>query len=307
MNETRTNLLEVSVFMPYFNAERTIRHAILSALFGSLPPKKLIIVDDGSRPESSSALERIIDEIASPKVRVISHSRNRGGGAARNTACEAANSEWLFCLDSDNLMSHRLLEELARVAQNSEISNLSVAPQNLVYFTGETGRISHLWDFRRAEITREHILRSASNPNSGGNYLFSKASFEIAGGYPTLLGSLDTFGFGFRQVLSGGRMLIAPGARYFHRLSQDSYWMRESAKSGAIRSQRAKSLILESAEFISPKEMRRLFLRSNQAKWFDNLGKGRARKSGATVVSGVAIPLEAFEAWQSELSGLLNA
>jgi glycosyltransferase involved in cell wall biosynthesis len=299
-------MIDVSAFIPYFNAHETVKAAIDSLRSSTVPPKEIIVVDDGSEKNSRYLLEQIIDGYSSPSIRLISHRMNRGGGSARNTACEAATFNWLFCLDADNLVSSSLIESLSNSAQESTQSNVAITPQHLVYFNSETGRVSHSWDFGVGPITRSMILNSPSNPNSSGNYLFDRKSFEEAGGYPTRLGSLDAFGFGFRQVLSGTLMRVAPGSHYFHRLSADSYWMRESRDASLARAMRAKSLLLESAGILTPSEIAKLFRSRNQAKWFLKLGAGRQRKFGAKVVSGPELESSTLTKWQSGLSELLG-
>lgn len=299
-------MIDVSAFIPYFNAHDTVKAAIDSLRSSTVPPKEIIVVDDGSEKNSRYLLEQIIDDYSSPSIRLISHRMNRGGGSARNTACEAATFNWLFCLDADNLVSSSLIESLSDSAQEITQSNVAITPQHLVYFKSETGKVSHSWDYGLGRITRPRILNSPLNPNSSGNYLFDRESFEQAGGYPTRLGSLDTFGFGLRQVLSGTLMQVAPGSHYFHRLSAGSYWMRESHDATLVRAIRAKSLLLESAGGLTPREISRLFRSRNQAKWFSKLGKGRQRKFGATVLSGAELASATLAKWQDELSALLR-
>ena len=49
-----------------------------------------------------------------PRIRLIRHEQNRGGGAARNTGVRASVNEWIFNLDADNVIHgdliHRLLD-----------------------------------------------------------------------------------------------------------------------------------------------------------------------------------------------------
>lgn len=298
-------MLDVSAFIPYYNAHETIRSSISSLLSGSLKPKEIVIVDDGSDKESAYALEKVVESFTTPAIRLLRHRQNRGGGAARNTACESASHDWLFCLDSDNLASRSLLRNLVEIAYSSKMENLAVAAQFLVYFKSKSGEVSHYWDFGSAGITRDRILNSPGNPNSSGNYLFDRKSFEVSGGYPTTLGSLDAFGFGFRQLISGTTMLVAQNSHYFHRLSDQSYWMRESRESEVVRALRAKSLLLESAGKITPREVSRLFRHPNQAKWFLNLGSGKQGAFGAAVISSHDMDPVKNAIMQEELGQLL--
>ena len=96
----------VSVIIPSYNRKDTLTRAIRSVLSQSLPPLEIIVVDDGSTDETNEVDFRGID----PRIRVIRHPTNRGGGAARNTGIDAAQGDWIAFLDSDDVWLERKLE-----------------------------------------------------------------------------------------------------------------------------------------------------------------------------------------------------
>ena len=98
----------VTVAMPCFNDGRFIEEAIDSVR--EREPVALIVVDDASDdPTTTSVLERL----ESSGVTVLRHDRNRGAAAARNTALAAAETRFLFTLDSDDVAMEGALAKLA--------------------------------------------------------------------------------------------------------------------------------------------------------------------------------------------------
>ncbi len=106
----------VSVVMPVFNAQETLRRSIDSVLQQTYTALELIVVDDASGDDSS----RIIDEYADRDARVRVHRQeaNAGVAAARNVAIVAARGSHIAFLDSDDWWHPRKLElQLAQMRQ----------------------------------------------------------------------------------------------------------------------------------------------------------------------------------------------
>lgn len=89
-------LPSVSVIVPVFNAAGILRTTFPSWLSQDYPAEWLL-VDDGSTDETPALLASLADE----RTRVLTHPRNRGRAAARNTGIAAATGEVLLFLDAD--------------------------------------------------------------------------------------------------------------------------------------------------------------------------------------------------------------
>lgn len=87
---------DVSVVIPAYRAARTIRRAIESVLRGTLRPREIVVVDDGS-PDPTATVARASD----PCVRVL-RQPNAGAAAARNRGLDAAQGAYLAFLDADD-------------------------------------------------------------------------------------------------------------------------------------------------------------------------------------------------------------
>lgn len=96
----------LSVIVPVYNTEKTLRRCVDSLLrqdYGSL---EILLIDDGSTDGSAA----LADEIArnAPCVRVF-HKPNGGLSDARNYGVERAGGEYLAFVDSDDELTRGLL------------------------------------------------------------------------------------------------------------------------------------------------------------------------------------------------------
>jgi glycosyltransferase involved in cell wall biosynthesis len=86
----------LSVVMPCFNERATIEE-IAARVLASPFTAELLIVDDGSIDGTAEALAKLDD----PRVRVLTHERNRGKGAALRTGFAAVTSDFVIVQDAD--------------------------------------------------------------------------------------------------------------------------------------------------------------------------------------------------------------
>lgn len=100
----------VSVVIPAWNRERVIAEAVDSALRQSLPPREVIVVDDGSTDGTAEALARYGSRIT------VLRQANAGVSAARNAGIARARGDWVAFLDSDDVWTPERLALLARDA-----------------------------------------------------------------------------------------------------------------------------------------------------------------------------------------------
>jgi len=87
-----------SVIVPAYNAEAYIQEAIESVMRQDYDRWELIVVDDGSTDKTRERVE----SFSSGRIKFIQQA-NGGEAAARNTALEHANGEFLAFLDADDV------------------------------------------------------------------------------------------------------------------------------------------------------------------------------------------------------------
>ncbi|MBS6161162.1 MAG: glycosyltransferase family 2 protein [Firmicutes bacterium] len=99
--------MKVSIVMPAFNVEKTIKTAVDSVLQQSYRNLELIVVDDGS----SDCTRRILEDIkkTDSRLKVIT-IENSGVSTARNIGIAQCTGEMLAFVDSDDTMQTNMIE-----------------------------------------------------------------------------------------------------------------------------------------------------------------------------------------------------
>lgn len=98
----------VSIIMPAYNAERTIKESIQSVLNQTYTNWELLVIDDGSADSTGE----LVREVAARdrRVKLINNQANLGVVATRNHGLVEASGEYIAFLDSDDLWKPKKLE-----------------------------------------------------------------------------------------------------------------------------------------------------------------------------------------------------
>jgi len=275
----------VSFFMPAYNCAETVQESVESIMDGNFSPgDELVIVNDGSSDNTEEALQELVEKY--PEIRIFTHSRNKGGGAARNTAIEHCRHSLLFCLDSDNILVPRSIPKLKKFLEDTGAD--AAAFQELYYFQESKEIITHKWTFNEGVITLADCLTGSVTPGASGNYMFTKESWLGTGGYPEFTGALDTWGFAFWQLATGSKMRVMPDSFYYHRYGHDSYWMRD--KRSGDTSLKVLQLIIPFLALICENDIDYMMSREGRYTWFEQREKRPIRlQSGVEGRSGVVV------------------
>lgn len=98
----------VSVIMPVFNAERTMRQSIESVLQQSEMRLELVLIDDASTDKSAILITEYAHKDS--RVKTLRQPANAGVAEARNAGIRAASGRYIAFLDSDDWWHPRKLE-----------------------------------------------------------------------------------------------------------------------------------------------------------------------------------------------------
>ncbi len=96
----------ITVILPVYNREQTIRRALDSILFQSCPPEEIIVVDDCSTDGTGKILQSYGNNITT-----IPLSENMGPAHARNEGVKQAKTDWIAFMDSDDCWEKKKLED----------------------------------------------------------------------------------------------------------------------------------------------------------------------------------------------------
>jgi teichuronic acid biosynthesis glycosyltransferase TuaG len=97
------NAKKFSVIIPCYNETHKLKRAVDSCVNQTTLPYEVIIVDDGSTPETQRVVEEISREYASKNVSCFFFKKNGGVSGARNKGMEIATGDFYCFLDSDDI------------------------------------------------------------------------------------------------------------------------------------------------------------------------------------------------------------
>lgn len=133
------------VIIPVFNEEKTIKR-ILSKVLAQRCVSEIIVVDDGSR----DLTREILGKIRNPKIKMITHKKNMGKGAAIQSALREVWGDYLIIQDADleyDPSQYSLLLSYARPDVAVYGSRLLMDINKHAYFTTYLGNVFLTWIF----------------------------------------------------------------------------------------------------------------------------------------------------------------
>jgi len=170
----------ISVFLPAYNDEKTIKKLVLDAI-SILDPLNLdyeiIIIDDCSRDGTgkvASELEKIFE-----RVKVVQHKENRDYGGVLKSGFANATKEWVFYTDGDGQYDIKEITKLLPYTEEYDFINGYILKRNDPIYRMILGKIYQFWidicfgktlryvncDFRL--IRKDIIDQIKINSNSG--------------------------------------------------------------------------------------------------------------------------------------------
>ena len=96
--------IDIAAIVPVYNRATSVLPTLDSIAGQSLPPRRLVVVDDGSSDDSAQSVERWIARRLPPFATTVLRKPNGGVSSARNRAIAATGDcNWYAFLDSDDL------------------------------------------------------------------------------------------------------------------------------------------------------------------------------------------------------------
>ena len=161
---------DVTLYIPYFNAQATIEACLKSAENQSQKAKRIFIIEDGSQQPLPEQLN----------VEVIAHSKNLGLAAGRNTALKHCQTKLLAAIDADVLLQPNWLEEMLNCL-NKQADNIAGLGGKMI-----EKNCTDLADQWRAKHMAQHWgEKEILNPRFlfGANTLFKTDALTKVGGF----------------------------------------------------------------------------------------------------------------------------
>jgi len=113
---------EISVFFPAYNEEKNIRETVLEAkkILERIAEKwEIIVVNDGSKDKTGQISENLAKK--EPRIKVFTHSPNRGYGGALKSGFAKAKYEWVAFTDADGQFDFSEITKFIKKIKEAEL------------------------------------------------------------------------------------------------------------------------------------------------------------------------------------------
>ena len=129
--------MKLSVIVPAYNAEKTIRQSLDSILAQTRPVDELIVINDGSTDGTEKILQEYRD--AYPACFRFRTVENGGQGRARNIGFDLSSGDWIGYVDSDDWIDPEMYERLIAAIER-ENADLALCEVLAHFPDGSTAR-----------------------------------------------------------------------------------------------------------------------------------------------------------------------
>lgn len=143
-----------SIIIPVFNTKKEfLIESINSALSVNYDNYEILIVDDGSNKETKDLLSTFNNS----KIKIINHETNKGLPSSRKTGLNNAKGDYIFFLDSDDLIDNNALNVFNDIVLKT---NSDVIMYSLPRFSGSINNIVVEKDnfFKEGIVEKNNVL-----------------------------------------------------------------------------------------------------------------------------------------------------
>ena len=143
-------MIKISVILPIYNVAPYLDATFQSVINQSLEDIEIIAVNDGSTDDSES----IIQKYKQQDPRIISlYQENQGQSVARNTALQHATGQYIYMMDSDDLLAN---PDAVQICYDYAEKNKA----DFIFFDGESfsdgEALRYSWNTKRTHLVEEN-------------------------------------------------------------------------------------------------------------------------------------------------------
>jgi teichuronic acid biosynthesis glycosyltransferase TuaG len=181
----------ISVIIPTWNREKTIKKAINSALKQTFQVFEILVCDDGSTDNT----EKIVKSINNPKIIWVPGERGGCPAIPRNRGLKLVKGDWIAFLDSDD---EWLPEKIERQFQLIKKTGSKACSSNALRRIPRKGILGNYLSLKKNKITFENLLKG--NEIITSSLLTEASLIKIIGNFPEdkILKTLEDYSFWLR-------------------------------------------------------------------------------------------------------------
>ena len=214
----------VSVIVPIYKVEKYLVECLDSILSSTYTNLEVILVDDGS-PDSCPA---ICDEYAAKDSRIqVIHQENQGLIGARNAGLAAASGKYVAFVDSDDVVSPVLYEQLVSALEvaNADMSACEYTNSALTLISSYNHSDRTVWKYDDYDQKLSVLTCAPSIRNETWthcyvwNKLYRRELIQSSFSSECLM--CEDLRFNWDYISNCGQMVVVPAALYFYRLNEE--------------------------------------------------------------------------------------
>lgn len=111
--------MKVSVVIPVFNVEPYVEECLRSVMNQTLSDIEIICIEDCGQDGSKDIIKRLMNEDS--RISLFVNEKNQGLAAVRNQGMERASGEYIYFLDSDDMIKEDTLRALTELAASENL------------------------------------------------------------------------------------------------------------------------------------------------------------------------------------------
>jgi glycosyltransferase involved in cell wall biosynthesis len=203
----------VSIIQPVYNAEKYLEQTIISVLNQTHKKFEYILIDDGSIDSSLDILNKYSS--VDNRIKILKHEKNRGYIEALNYGITISTGEYIFRIDSDDLVTKFALEN--RISKYFETNNCILVSGLPIYISNLT-----TYTFKKHLHTNNCEIKWSllwGNPITHSSAFFSKSDFYQFEGYIELK-NLEDWNL-WNKFQTKGDIIISDYSDVFYRFHEN--------------------------------------------------------------------------------------
>lgn len=203
----------ISVIIPVYNGEKTIRETIKSVLSQTFTEFELIVINDGSQDRTLEIVETIQD----PRLKVFSYP-NAGQSTSRNRGIALATGEYISFIDADDLWTPDKLEAQVKVLQENPQAAVAYSWTDWIDESSQfLGKGSHITE--KGEVFTKLLLNDFVA--NGSNSLIRHQALVEVGGFDASVTPAEDWDMWLR-LAAHYEFVAVPSPHILYRISPNS-------------------------------------------------------------------------------------
>ncbi|MEH2390190.1 MAG: glycosyltransferase [Nostoc sp.] len=237
MSNSTLYVTAISVIIPAYNSEKTIKETIESVLNQTFANFELIIINDGSQDSTVDVITQIQDS----RIRLFSYP-NAGGNVSRNRGLHLAVGEFVSFLDADDLWTPDKLQSQFKALQEDVTAKVAYSWADYINPNGKfllSGKRINVNGNVYENLLVNNFLENGSNP------LICRKALITLGGFNESLSAAQDWDMWLR-LASKFDFICVPSVQILYRISANSL------SSNLVRQEKACLQVLKIAYKVRP-------------------------------------------------------